>query len=123
MKSALIVDDDKQVSALVARWLSQAGYEVSTCDDFNAAKRRILDDEPGLLIVDVRLQGFNGIHLAILARQRRPDTRAVVLSGWDDDALRREARACGAVYMCKPLKAAELLAAVQPPNGSGDNAA
>ena len=115
MKSALVVDDDKQVSGLLGRWLSGAGYHVTTCDEFEDARRRILEDQPGVLVVDVRLEGFNGIHLAILARQMRSDARIVVLSGWDDPVLRREASACGATYLLKPLKSDELLGAVGPP--------
>src|SRR5262245_28808705 len=114
MKSALIVDDDQQVSDLLARWLERAGYEVSTYLDFEGARRRILDENgPPVLVVDVRLEGYNGIHLAILARQLRPDSRVVVLTGWDDPVLRREASACGAAYLCKPLDAEKLLAAIE----------
>jgi two-component system response regulator RegA len=113
MTSAFVVDDDKQVAMLVARWLSNAGYSVSTCGDFAEAKRRILADSPPVLIVDVRLQGFNGIHLAILARQTNPQARIVVLSGYDDPVLRHEAVACGATYLLKPLKAEELLTAIE----------
>jgi DNA-binding response OmpR family regulator len=118
MKSALVVDDDKQVSSLVARWLSKAGYDVSTCEEFGTARERILNDAPPVLIVDVRLAGFNGIQLAILARQLHPETRIVVLSGWDDPVLRKEATACGAVYLCKPLNSDELLAAIELRGGS-----
>ena len=118
MKAALVVDDDNQVSTLLARWLTNAGYEVSTCGEFEDAKRRILESGPPVLIVDVRLQGFNGIHLAILARQLKPDTKVVVLSGLDDPVLRREASACGAAYLCKPLKAEELLAAIDAGGGT-----
>ena len=114
MKSALVVDDDRQISDLLARWLEGAGYQVSTCLDFEDARRRILDENgPLVLVVDVRLEGYNGIHLAILARQLRPDSRIVVLTGWDDPVLRREARACGAAYLCKPLDAEKLLAAIE----------
>jgi DNA-binding response OmpR family regulator len=122
MKSALVVDDDKQVSSLVARWLSKAGYDVSTCEDFGAARERILNDTPPVLIVDVRLAGFNGIQLAILARQLHPETRIVVLSGWDDPVLRKEATACGAVYLCKPLNSDELLAAIESGGGTHPDA-
>ena len=113
MTSAFVVDDDKLVSALVATWLSRAGYDVKTCSTFAEAKRRILADSPPVLVVDVRLEGFNGIHLAILARQLNPDTRIVVLSGYDDPVLRRDAVALGATYLLKPLNSAELLAAIE----------
>ena len=113
MTSAFVVDDDKLVSALVATWLAKAGYAVKTCSTFAEAKRQILADSPPVLVVDVRLEGFNGIHLAILARQLNPQTRIVVLSGYDDPVLRRDALALGAVYLLKPLNSAELLAAIE----------
>ena len=109
MKSALVVDDDRQVSALLERWLTNTGHTVTTINGFEDAKRRILEgEELSLLIVDVRLEGFNGIHLAILGRQRWPDLRIVVLSGWDDPVLRQEASSCGATYLCKPVTAEDL---------------
>ena len=112
-KSALVVDDDPQVSALVGRWLRRAGFDVTTCETFEDAKRRVIDGQSlSALIVDVRLGGFNGLHLAIFARQQWPATRIVVLSGWDDAALRREANACGAVYLLKPLNAEDVLGAI-----------
>jgi two-component system response regulator RegA len=123
MKAALVVDDDKQVSSLVARWLSKAGYDVSTFEQFGAARERILSDAPLVLVVDVRLEGFNGIQLAILTRQLQPEARIVVLSGFDDPVLRKEASACGAVYLCKPLSAEDLLAAIEPQSGSSPDAA
>ena len=113
MALAFVVDDDRQISALVARWLSENGHAVQTYNEFEEAKRRIEVDMPTVLVVDVRLRGFNGIHLAILARQLNPDARIVVLSGFDDPVLWREAAGCGATYLLKPLKAAELLAAVE----------
>jgi DNA-binding response OmpR family regulator len=113
MTSAFVVDDDKLVSALVATWLAKAGYAVKTCGTFAEAKRQIMADSPPVLVVDVRLEGFNGIHLAILARQLNPNSRIVVLSGYDDPVLRRDAMALGAVYLLKPLNSAELLAAIE----------
>lgn len=113
MTSVFVVDDDQLVSALVATWLSKAGYAVKTCSTFVEAKRRILADSPPVLVVDVRLKGFNGIHLAILARQLNPETRIVVLSGFDDPVLRRDALALGATYLLKPLNSAALLTAIE----------
>jgi two-component system response regulator YesN len=112
-RSALVVDDDPQVAALVSRWLTAAGYLVTTTDDFEEAKRRVVGrTDLSVLVVDVRLGGFNGIYLAILARQQVPTVRIVVLSGWDDPVLRKEADACGAVYLCKPITANDLLASI-----------
>jgi DNA-binding response OmpR family regulator len=118
MTSAFVVDDDKFVAALVASWLSKAGYDVKTSGSFAEAKEQILAQSPPILIVDVRLEGFNGIHLAILARELNPDTRIIVLSGYDDPVLRRDAVALGATYLVKPLKSEDLLEAIGSRGGS-----
>jgi DNA-binding response OmpR family regulator len=39
----------------------------------------------------------------------------VFISGWDDPVLRRDAAELGAMYLQKPIKAAELLAALHEP--------
>ncbi len=86
MKRGLVVDDDPHVSALAARWLEAAGYEVHTAATFSAAKIRI--DEPlDLLVVDIRLREFNGLQLAAHARATQPGIRIVVVSGWNDPVL------------------------------------
>jgi len=61
----------------------------------------------------VRLGDFNGLQLAILARQRYPNARIVVMSAWDDPVLKRDAAQCGASYLVKPFNAPQLLTAIE----------
>jgi DNA-binding response OmpR family regulator len=114
MKRAMVVDDDCSILKIGARWLTSAGYEVETAAEFDEARCRIETSRPDVLIVDVRLRNFNGLQLAILARVARPDIHVVMISGWDDPVLRREANACGAAFVCKPFSAAQLLEAIGP---------
>ena len=109
---ALVVDDDAQVAALAGRWLRSAGCEAMVASSFGDARVQIELCEPAILIADVRLSGFNGIQLGLLARRVRPDTRIVIISGWDDPVLRREAGLLGATFLAKPLQAEQLLSAV-----------
>ena len=110
---ALVADDDPQVLAITARWLMTAGYNVVTASDFADARAQIRLREPGIVIADVRLGEFNGIQLGLLAREIRPDVRVVIISGFDDTVLRRDARDIGAAFLQKPLRAAALLVAVE----------
>jgi DNA-binding NtrC family response regulator len=112
MKRVLFVDDDPQVLALGAKWLEAAGYAVQTATTFAGAKLRIV--EPlDVLIVDVRLRDFNGLQLAVQARAIHPGIRIVVVSGWNDPVLTREAEACGASFLPKPFDKTQLLEAAQ----------
>ncbi len=117
MKSALVVDDDLAMLNLLGVWLEQQGYQITSLSDFHDANELLRTRQFTLLVTDVRLGGFNGLQLAIAARQADPDVRIIVISGWDDVTLSREAKACGATVLSKPFNEKALLAALA--NGRG----
>ena len=112
-KQILIVDDDRTLLDLVRKWLADAGYTVVTCDRFETARQQLADGVPDVLLTDVRLGAFNGLQLVILAKDRGRRTIALVMSGFDHSALRKEALQCGAGYLPKPFTREEVLAALQ----------
>ena len=112
MKRALVVDDDLGLLALMTRLLAAAGYAVETAANFTAAKQR-LSERQDVLIVDVRLEEFNGLQLAIRAHSSDATMRIVVMSGWDDPVLRAEATSIGAVFLPKPFDEQQLLRLVE----------
>lgn len=109
---AMVVDDDPQVLSLTARWLRSAGCEVVMSSSFAEARLQIEVCEPSILVADVRLGDFNGLQLGLLARRVRSDVRVLIISGWDDSVLRREAEQFGATFLQKPFNARTLLSAV-----------
>lgn len=126
----LVVDDDRQVLGLVKQWLTRAGFTVVACDTFEAAKRQLAAQTPDVLIADVRLGAFNGLQLALLAKQRVPQTVAFVMSAFDDASLRSEALLCGAEFLPKPFTREQVVGAVrtavdarQTTNDTADTAA
>jgi DNA-binding response OmpR family regulator len=78
--------------------LEQADYRVFTADSFDAGSALVRRVQPDLLIVDVRLLEFNGVHLALRAREDSPGTRTVVV-GEPDVVLERDAAKIGAQYL------------------------
>jgi two-component system response regulator RegA len=110
--TAVVVDDDPQVLTLAARWLRSAGCEPVMSSCFADARMQIKVFEPSIVIADVRLGGFNGLQLGLLARQIREDVRVLIISGWDEVVLRREAAEFGATFLQKPLSSEQLLTAV-----------
>lgn len=111
----LVVDDEPLVLEVLARWLNQAGYAVTTAPGFFEAMAVLHVSSPQALVIDVCLRDFNGLQLALHARAQNPEACIVMISGWDDPVLRREAEACHATYMCKPFSAAALLSALGVP--------
>lgn len=111
-KPVLVVDDDRAILDVVRTWLSAAGYSIVACDRFETARQHLTKAAPQVLLTDVRLGAFNGLQLVILAKERDPRTIALVTSGFDHVALRKEASKWGAVFLPKPFTREQMLAAV-----------
>ena len=108
----LVVDSERQTLFRTRRVLYTAGYRVATSDTFEKAWRLLTSPQPDLLIVDIRLGAFNGLHLVLRRRWDDPTQRSVVTSPTSDPVLQREARALGAPYLVKPIGRNELLRVV-----------
>jgi DNA-binding NtrC family response regulator len=105
----LIVDDDQQVRRYLTLVLRDAGYRTVSCAHFEHARRLLTTSPPDLLLADVRLGAYNGLQLAIEARKLHPSIPIIVMTGFDDSALREEAAHSGATFLVKPVPNQELL--------------
>lgn len=105
----LVVDDEPSLLDAVRYAFERAGLEVVACRSFEDARARILSEDFDALVTDVRLGAFNGLQLAVIARNRLPNLGIVVFSGFDDPVLREEASGLGAAYLVKPVTGERLL--------------
>ena len=108
-KRVLVVDDDPGLLDVITAALQRGGREVVPCRAYEDARQKLLTEEFGILLTDVRLGAFNGIQLAVIARDKHPDMGIIVFSGFDDSVLRAEAERVGAYYLVKPVTSEELL--------------
>ena len=113
-RKILIVDDDVALLSSVSAAFIEAGEAVTSCSSFEDAKQTLRATPQDVLITDVRLGAFNGLQLALLARDLYPDITLVVFSGFDDPVLRAEAEHLGASYMVKPVSSSALLELTKP---------
>mgnify|MGYP001164765328 FL=1 len=117
----LVVDDDSATRRGLAELLTDAGYESTAVESFHEADRIARTDPPDLLITDIRLSGYNGLQLVL----RFPELPAIVMTGYADPVLERDASQAGATYIRKPLNVDELLRIVRdklfdkPPDRGG----
>ena len=92
--------------------LSAAGFGVRTADNYRDARSLLVVNRPLILMTEVRLGSYNGLQLALRARAATPRIPVLVMSGWPDPVLQRDAESTGATFAVKPLTRSELLAAV-----------
>ena len=111
----LIVDDDVSLLDAMQRALRDALRTVVACDSFEKARQMLKDQSFDALITDVRLGAFNGLQLAVMARDMYPDMRLIVFSGFDDPVLRADAEQIGAAYLVKPVASGDLLRLLEKP--------
>jgi hypothetical protein len=97
-KDILLVDPDphglRSVEAALRSVVGVAG--VDACTEFRDARAHLLTQPPDLLITNLRLRAYNGLHLVHLTTGTR--TRCVVYSTYDDLMLAREVQATGAFF-------------------------
>ena len=112
-KSLLIVDDDKPFQQRLARAMEKRGFTVDTADGVREAVAKLSSTSPAFAVVDMRLEDGNGLDVIDTIRQRRPDCRAVILTGYGNIATAVTAVKLGAVdYLSKPADPDDIIAAL-----------
>lgn len=109
----LIIEDDRDISEIIALYLTKNGFECHQIFDGNDAVIAARKYNPALLILDVQLPGLNGVNICQAIRQET-DIPILFLSclGNEQDKI-RGLEAGGDDYITKPFSLAELLARVK----------
>jgi two-component system response regulator RegA len=112
-RKLLIVEDDVDFAAALARAMKKRGFDVALAHDASAARTVAEAFAPSHAVVDLKLPGESGLKVvAMLAARVRPPA-IVVLTGYASIATAVEAVRLGARhYLAKPADADEVLAAL-----------
>jgi DNA-binding response OmpR family regulator len=105
-RTILIVEDDEATRVGLLVLLAEAGYRTIGAGTLKQATELLAQQNPDLMVVDVRLGGDNGLQLVAMAIQPIP---AIVTTAFADPILEAEARQFGADFMVKPLSPKALL--------------
>jgi two-component system response regulator RegA len=112
-RSLLIVEDDKPFLERLARAMEVRGFEVTSCDTVSDGLAQIGKAAPAFAVVDLRLGDGNGLDVVSALKRKRPDARAIVLTGYGNIATAVTAVKMGAVdYLAKPADADDVIAAL-----------
>ena len=117
-RTLLLVDDDEAFVKRLARAMEKRGFEVETAESVASGRASALRRPPAYAVVDLRLDDGNGLDVVETIRDKRADSRVVVLTGYGAIATAVAAVKIGAIdYLSKPADANQITAALLAEDG------
>lgn len=111
--SLLIVDDDEAFLKRLARAMEKRGFAVETAGSVAAGLAAATARTPAYAVVDLRLEDGNGLDVVERIREKREDSKVVVLTGYGAIATAVAAVKIGATdYLSKPADANDIMSAL-----------
>lgn len=112
-RTLLIVEDDKPFLLRLAHAMESRGFSVATAQSVADGLNHLEGASPAYAVVDMRLEDGNGLDVIQALKKRRPDARAIILTGYGNIATAVNAVKLGAVdYLSKPVDADDVVAAL-----------
>ena len=112
----LVVDDESDITALVAYHLARAGYTVSTANNGADAIRAAKRDRPDLVVLDLMLPGMSGYEVLkqLRSQSETSGVGVILLTARREEKDRIEGFTVGADdYVVKPFAPEELVLRVR----------
>ncbi len=116
MAKVLVVDDEPNIVLSLEFLMEQAGFQVVTAYDGEAALERISDSAPDLLLLDISLPGISGFDVLEHLRSSAATAKlpVIMLTAHGRDIEREKGMALGADdYITKPFSTQALIEKVK----------
>ncbi|MFQ5509589.1 MAG: response regulator [Leptospirillia bacterium] len=110
----LVVDDDREIRALVSGYLEKNGFRVTAAADGRAMRRALSDHRIDMVLLDLMLPGEDGLTLCRDLRAAGGNVPIIMLTARTEETDRIVGLEMGADdYVAKPFSPRELLARIQ----------
>lgn len=111
MSELLLIDDDRELTALLTDWLHSEGFQVRACHDGAAARSTLAEHVPDAVVLDVMLPDGSGLDLLRQLRAHYAELPVLMLSARGEPLDRILGLELGADdYLAKPCDPRELSA-------------
>ncbi len=111
--SLLIVDDDDPFRDRLSRAMQKKGFQVKDAKTVDIAIKMIEERAPNFAVVDLRIEGGNGLDVVKAVNRAKKDSRIIMLTGYGNLPTAVAAIKAGAIdYMSKPVDADDVEAAL-----------
>jgi DNA-binding response OmpR family regulator len=108
-KPILIVDDEKNIRLTLSQALETLGAGIDTASNGEEALKKLKEKEFGLILLDIRMPGMDGMEVLRRVREIRPDIRVIMITAYGTVESAVEAMKMGAVdFLQKPFDPEEV---------------
>jgi len=83
-KKILLVDDEEDIRDVLGMALSDMGYQTRTADNGEAAWPIFMDEQPAIVLTDIKMPVMDGIELLQRIKRQNPDTEVIMITGHGD---------------------------------------
>ena len=112
--SLLIVDDDMFVRVFLKDAIADVSLRIREATNGAEALERVEEEPPAVVLLDLMMPEMSGLEVLRAMRRVSPESRVVVISSLDSEAMIAEALAAGAHgFIGKPFHPLEILDAVR----------
>ena len=115
IKKILIADDEEKVVRLLEKALQRQGFVVVTASDGQEAKDKIIQEQPHMILLDLKMPRANGWEvLRWLREEQKCATPAIIISAKDDmEDIKKSYALAADHYILKPVRIIDVLKSIQ----------
>lgn len=110
----LVVDDEEALRVVLSAELEGEGYQVTSAADGQEAINILTTKEFDLILLDIKMPNVDGFEVLKFVKERWPQTKVVMLTGFADLKNAIESKKLGAEdFVSKPYNLVDLLTTVE----------
>jgi len=117
LATIMVVDDEEDILNLIERILSRRGHRVITARDGREALRKLKEERPDLVLLDIMMPGLSGYQLCKIIKQSRETSSTTVamltVKSDDEDKVRALEDSGADWYFTKPIDAKRFARSVE----------
>ncbi len=108
-RKILLVEDEAVVRESVRDWLMDDGYDVECAETGEEALERVKKEEFGVIVLDLRLPGIDGLQVFEHAKELKAETKGIIITAYPSKETQERAKKLGLLdYLAKPFKVEDL---------------
>jgi len=108
-RKILLVEDETVVREALRDWLIEDGYVVDVAEDGEEALEKIKKEEFGVIVLDLKLPGIDGLQVFEEAKELKPEAKGVIITAYPSKETLEKAKRLGLLdYLPKPFNVEDL---------------
>ncbi len=113
-RKVLVVDDEDALRTVLSGELTSEGYDVGTAADGDDAISTLQKQTFDLVLLDIKMPRMNGFEVLKFVKEKHPETKVVMLTGFADLKNAIESKKLGAEdFVSKPYDLVDLLTTIE----------